>query len=89
MGLTINFAKTKVTSQGGGGGETIEHVSEYRYLGQILSFSDKTGKELKIRHANSWKAFWALKYILKSKIKLKTKIRIILESTVIPVLFKN
>ena len=53
------------------GGETIECVSEYRYLGQILSFSDKTSKELKVRRANSWKAFWALKYILKSKMKLK------------------
>ena len=47
MGLTINFTKTKVMSNLESlapitvGGETIERVSEYRYLGQILSLSDK------------------------------------------------
>jgi len=39
--------------------EIIECVPEYRYLGQTLSFNNKMEKELKIRGANSWKAFWA------------------------------
>ncbi len=60
-------------------------VDEYKYLGQIISTRNKTEKELKVREANAWKAFWAQRKIFKSKMKLKTKIRI-WESTVFPVL---
>lgn len=44
-------------------GEKIAVVDEYKYFGQILSFSDKTNKEKKIRRANAWKAFWVKKAI--------------------------
>ena len=60
-------------------------MKEYKYLGQILSFADKTSKELKVRRANGWKAFWAKKSIWRSKLKLSSKIRIF-ESLIIPVL---
>jgi len=43
------------------------------------------GKELKVRRANGWKAFWAKKAIWRSRLKLKSKIRIF-ESTIIPIL---
>ena len=92
MGLTMNLSKTKVMSNIKnlttirlGGGAEIERVHEYKYLGQTLSFENKLEKELEVRRANAWKAFWSLKSIFKSKMKLSSKIRI-LESAVIPVL---
>ena len=91
MGLSINFSKTKVMSNISALGEVkineekIEQVTEYRYLGQVISFENKMEKEIKVRRANAWKAFWAQKYLLKSKLGLKTKIRIF-QSTVLPVL---
>ena len=91
VGLTMNLSKTIIMTNLEClkpivvDGETIETVPEYRYLGQIISFSNKMEKEIKIRRANAWKAFWALKFILKINVKLKTKIRI-LESAVTPVL---
>ena len=66
-------------------GQTIECVPEYKYLGQTLAFVNKSEKELKIRRANAWKAFWALRSVFKSNMKLKSKIRI-LNSAVTPVL---
>ena len=90
-GLSINFSKTKVLTNISNlgeikvGGNMIEKVQEYKYLGQLISFDNKTEKELKVRRGNAWKAFWAQKHLLKSNMKLKTKIRIF-ESTVIPVL---
>ena len=91
MGHSINLAKNKVMTNIKNletlklDGAKIEQVEEYTYLGLTLSFDDKTEKELKIRRANGWKSFWAQKVILKSKLKLKSKIRIF-ESTIIPVL---
>ena len=81
MGLAINKSKTMIlTNIENFGeikidGEPIAVVSECRYLGQTLSFKDKTNKELKIRRANGWKAFWSMKSLWRSKIKLKLKIR--------------
>ena len=63
MGLAINKSKTMIlTNIENFGeikveGEPIAVVSECKYLGQTLSFKDKTNKELKIRRANGWKAF--------------------------------
>ena len=81
-GLSINFSKTKVLSNISNlgeikvGGNVIEKVQEYKYLGQLISFDNKTEKELKVCRGNAWKAFWAQKHLLKSNMKLKTKIRI-------------
>ena len=91
MGLSINYSKTKVISNISNlgkimlDGHEIERVSEYRYLGQLVSFVNKTEKELKIRRANAWRAFWAQKHLFKSSLKMKSKIRV-WESTVLPVL---
>ena len=91
VGLSINKAKTNISTNIENleeiylDEEKIVRVEEYKYLGQAVSFSDRTKKELKVRRANSWKAFWAKKAFWRSKLKLKTKIRI-LESSVMPVL---
>ena len=51
-GLTMNLSKTKIMTNLEClkpivvDGETIETVPEYRYLGQIISFSNKIEKEL-------------------------------------------
>lgn len=64
MSLTINMSKTKLMTNIKNfdtiylDEREIEQVAEYKYLGQIFSLEDKTGKELKIKRANSWKAFW-------------------------------
>ena len=63
----------------------IEKVKEYRYLCQIISFTNKSEKELKIRRSNAWKAFWAQRHLLKGNLNIKTKMRV-LESTIIPIL---
>ncbi len=42
-----------------------------------MSFEKKKWKELKVRKANAWKAFWAQKTIFKGKMNLKSKIRIL------------
>ena len=39
-------------------GEPIGVINECKYLGQTLSFTDKTRKELNIRRANGWNGFW-------------------------------
>ncbi len=91
VGLSVNFSKTKIiTNTNKFESFKIEHnemevVHEYRYLGQIMSFEKKMEKELKVRKANAWKAFWAQKTILKGKMNLRSKIRI-LERTVYPVI---
>lgn len=89
MGPSINLSKTKIMTNIPNlekikvNGVEIEEVSEYRYLGQIIPMKNKTDKELKIRRANAWKAFWA--HILQSNLKMKSKVRIF-ESRVVPFL---
>ena len=91
VGLTMNLSKTKIMTNIQNlaniqlGDSVIEKVEEYKYLGQSISFADKTNKELKIRRANSWKDFWAQRRVLKSKMRLGTKMRIF-NSTVLPVM---
>ena len=55
----------------------IEIVSEYNYLGQIISFENRVGKEIKTRIAKAWRAFWAHKAILFRKVDMKLKIKIL------------
>lgn len=45
---------------------------EYRYPGQIISFEGGVPKEI-----SAWKASLAKKYILKSNMKLKTKMNVL------------
>lgn len=91
LGFLINLSKTKIMSNITNltnlqlGDTVIEKVEEYKYLCQTLSFLDRTNKELKLRRADAWKAFWAQCRILKSTMKLNTKIGIF-NSTVLPVM---
>lgn len=65
--------------------QLIEAVTEYKYLGQLISIVDRKNKEINTRIANAWKKFWSLKNILKIRMKISTKIRVF-ESGVVPVL---
>lgn len=91
VGLSINWKKTKVMSNIQTLGEIeissqkIEKVTEFKYLGQTVSFENRSEKETKIRRANAWKAFWGQKIFWNGKLSLKAKIKIF-ESNVIPVL---
>ncbi|KAM7248927.1 hypothetical protein ACFE04_019398 [Oxalis oulophora] len=91
FGLSINLSKTKVLTNISEAFEVklgqipIESVNEYKYLGQTMSFGNRTKNEIKIRRAAAWKAFWAQRTCLKGKLGLRAKIRI-LESSVYPVL---
>ena len=59
----------------------IDRVTEYKYVGQIVSFEDKMGSELKSRTTKAW----AHRDIFDSKINTEGKIKI-LESCIYPVL---
>lgn len=89
VGLNANLDKTKLMLNDEGSiileGHKIENVSEYKYLGQIVSLDDKTRNEIRSRIASAWKNFWNHKHILKSKMKNCTKTKI-LESCILPTL---
>lgn len=66
IGLKMNRSKTKVMTNSTQDmitvdGELIEYVDEYIYLGQIVSFQDRQGKEVERRIQNAWKSFWSMK----------------------------
>ena len=66
--------------------KNIETREEYKYLGRVMSFTDRLNKELRERREAAWKSFWSLKHIYKNKmISNKTKVEI-LEACTIPVL---
>ena len=70
-------------------GMYLQYVSEYVYLGLLVSFNHKIEKEVQRRVALAWKAFWSLKFILldkalNRKLKLET-----LQTCVIPVLLND
>ncbi|KAJ4431273.1 hypothetical protein ANN_19870 [Periplaneta americana] len=87
----MNMTKTQVMSNGPESpiiidGAELQYVSEYVYLGQLVSFHQKTEKEIKRRISLAWKAFWSLKFIVPER-TLSKKLRIeILETCVTPVL---
>ncbi len=43
------------------------------YLGQLISFENRTEKEIETRISKTWKKFWSLKNIFKGPFKLKQK----------------
>ena len=73
-GLQGNIEKTEAMShrteinerEMKGGGEEIETRKDYKYLGRIMSFTDRMNKELRGRKEAAWKSFWALKHIYKN-----------------------
>ncbi len=87
-GLKINMKKTKIIGNGikknlEVEGEMIEEIDEALYLGQLLSFKNRAGKELARRTKSAWENFWRLRQIYKGKMNLKTKNKI-LESATLP-----
>lgn len=56
------------------------------YLGQLISFKERSEKEAKRRCAVAWRKYWSLKFILKNnKVSLANKIKIV-RSCVFPTL---
>jgi hypothetical protein len=90
-GLEINLSKTvlisnvteipelKVREQ------SVKRAQEAVYLGQIISFEDKMGKELDRRISIGWTKFWSLKHILKGNLNIRLKSRIF-NACIIPAL---
>ncbi|KAJ4437195.1 hypothetical protein ANN_17330 [Periplaneta americana] len=90
-GLSMNPEKTKLMTNTSEdrihlNGQPLEYVEDYTYLGQNLSFSSNSEKEIKRRISMAWKKFWSLKFILTDKFqKLSLKVET-LEKCVLPVL---
>ncbi len=87
-GLKINMKKTKISGKGVKKnleveGEIILEIDEALYLGQLLSFKNRAGKELARRTKSAWGNSWRLRQIYKDKMDLKTKNKI-LESATLP-----
>ncbi|XP_037876062.1 LINE-1 retrotransposable element ORF2 protein isoform X1 [Bombyx mori] len=72
-GLTMNITKTKVMSNSSQknaiavNNQELEYVSEYVYLGQLVSPTESMQKEIERRIANTWKKFWSLSEVMKNK----------------------
>lgn len=56
--------------------QKLKWVEEVIYLGQLISFKDKTAKEVDRRIAIGWKKFWALKEIFNTKMDPLLKARV-------------
>lgn len=72
IGLKMNTKKTKLMTNStevniGVDNELLKYVSEYTYLGQVVSFRDQMAKEISMRTAIGWKRYWSLKEIMKSR----------------------
>ncbi len=89
-GLQVNAEKTKYMTNRDTGAlyisnMVIGNVNEFTYLGQIMPFTDKMDKELQTRISKTWKGYWVLRQIFKSKMPIPLKTRI-LESCILPIL---
>lgn len=92
-GLSINTYKTKILTKHGNqekikiNGNDIEIVKEVlTYLGQIFSFEDKMGKEVRARISKAWTKYWSLKRIFKGSRKSFLKSNIFYHMYMIPTL---
>ena len=91
VGLQLNFNKTKIMTNHIKhpiliGNHQIEYVSEYIYLGQTISFTNRSDKEINRRITLTWKKFWSLAFILlNKKIAINLK-RTIIDSCLLPTL---
>lgn len=92
IGLKINAKKTKIMHIGQSNscadimlnGEKIEAVSQFTYLGQIISSSGQA-QEHRSRIAKAWRAFWKYKFVFMSPLEIHTKVRL-WNSCVLPVM---
>lgn len=72
VGLSMNIQKTKAMTNDEDAnvikidGNNIEYVTEYIYLGQLISNHDSTSKEIDRRIGNAWKRYWSLKEVFKN-----------------------
>ncbi|XP_045484950.1 uncharacterized protein LOC110996663 [Pieris rapae] len=91
VGLKMNTEKTKVMTNSRKekvllNNNIIEYVDEYLYLGQTISMTDSTTKEIDTRIAKAWKSFWALKEVMKNKKTSMVIKRKVFNTCVLPVL---
>ncbi|XP_037871664.1 uncharacterized protein LOC119629571 [Bombyx mori] len=91
VGLIMNTQKTKAMTNDIKypitiNSNTIEYVDEYVYLGQIISPSDLTSKEIERRIANAWKRYWNLKEVMKNNETSMTIKRKLFNTCILPVL---
>jgi hypothetical protein len=81
-GLRMNIEKTKILTKNTFTNEVIINdktsnpVHEATYLGQNLSFENRTEKEVNIRISKTWAKFWSLKNIFKGPFKNSQKSQI-------------
>lgn len=91
VGLQLNALKTKVMTNHSKipimvNNSIIEYVEEYTYLGQIISPTHLTSKEIQNRINSTWKRYWSLKEITKNpEIPLKIKSRVF-NSCILPIM---
>ena len=52
----------------------MEEVSEFTYLGNIVSFKDRRSKELKAGKKRAWGGFWTLRQEEQNETFIKEKI---------------
>ncbi|KAL0821652.1 hypothetical protein ABMA28_005093 [Loxostege sticticalis] len=91
VGLAINSSKTKIITNGPKqdivvGGEKIEYVNKFVYLGQSISFDNNVENEVQRRIALAWKKYWSFREIMKNKqvnIRVKKKLY---DSAILPCL---
>jgi hypothetical protein len=89
IGLSANMDKTKIMSNTDDTtfkvkNQAIEKVKDYKYLGQVISFEDRSMKETNARISSAWKSFWSLKRFLLGNLALEHKKRLF-DSCVLPV----
>ncbi|XP_073986750.1 uncharacterized protein [Rhodnius prolixus] len=77
-GLGINAQKTKLLTNGPESaitinGEEVKWVSESIYLGQTISFQNRTTQEVNRRISISWRKFWSLKHVFKAPLTMEIK----------------
>lgn len=70
VGLSMNTYKTQVAKNE----ESVTSISieawTYKYLKKVVSFTEGEKREISARIANAWRTFWAIIFILKSKVNL-------------------
>lgn len=91
VGLTMNKAKTKIMTtrshrQITVEGEEIESVDSYVYLGHLIAFGNQMDLEIERRITNSWKRYWSLKEVMKSKQYSTAIKRKLYQTCILPVL---
>lgn len=88
--MTMNMLMTKILTNSSSvnirvDGETIQHVQEYIYLGQVVSFQARQEKEITRRTENAWKSYWSMKELFKGDLPMSLKRRL-MDMCILPIL---